>query len=142
MLQLLACVTAAMPVVQGYDSCVPNRILGVSGYSVLAPDEAYLAGAQQTNPNRVFVYDRAGEPWQLRQTLLCPDTPTSFGARIARTGDWLFVADPAHEDHGPGSGSVFAFKRSSGAWGFAQELIPPYVAATDTFGTGLGTSGD
>ncbi len=142
MLQLLGCVMAAMPLFQGYDSCVPNRIVGVSGYSALSLDEGYLAGSYLTNPNRVFVYDRSQNPWQLRQTLVCPDTPGSFGTPISRTGNWLFVADPGHADHGAGSGAVFIFAGSSGSWTFSQELIPGYVATGDTFGTALAASGN
>lgn len=70
-----------------------------------------------------------------------PAAGEQFGSCTAIDGDWMLVGVPS--DHAaPARGSVYAFHRTSGIWGYAQTLAPNSNPAATQFGASVAILGD
>ena len=82
--------------------------------------------------------------WELESTVRAADAAAEdlFGAAVSADGDRLVVgayrADGAVAD----AGSVYVFRRSNGAWAFAQKLLPENALGQSDFGFAVAVSGD
>jgi uncharacterized repeat protein (TIGR01451 family) len=92
----------------------------------------------------VYVFERVGTAWELRQKLLPPprmSDPGSegprFGTSVALSGDRLAVGAPRARQQG----RVLVFTRSSGSWSATAELAPSDPSFYAGFGSAVALRG-
>lgn len=98
-----------------------------------------------TNAGSVRIYRRAGESWNLMQTLEAPDGAAGdrFGSAIAIDGNTLVIGALTDDDNGTNSGAVFVFDRPDEAsdFTFTQKLLGIDGRTRDLFGGAVAIDG-
>ena len=104
-------------------------------------DRLVVSSAQWTDGPKytgvVSVYERSGATWPLTATLAAPAPHESgpIGSVLALDGPLLAAVSLTREVEGEvGSGSVFVFRESGGAWAYEAELRPPDLGFLDSYG--------
>ena len=121
----------------GSASALENTTLVVG-----APDDDTLSGRDS---GAVYVFERVGSTWELRQKLLPPpglpgtspwDGPR-FGASVALSGDRIAVGAPRAREQG----RVLVFARTAGTWSLAAELAQSDPSSYAQFGAAVALRG-
>lgn len=88
-----------------------------------APASAEGVGA---NAGRVRVFTRSGTQWVAGDVIRAtyPDPGDRFGFAVAMDGDWLAVTAPGDDDAAIDAGAVWLYRRTAGAFGLVQKLLP------------------
>ncbi|MCA9676992.1 MAG: cadherin-like beta sandwich domain-containing protein [Kofleriaceae bacterium] len=129
------------------------------GYSVAISQDLVVAGAlgEDSNvtgvdgtPNELssqsgaaYLFRRVAGVWSQEAFLKAsnPSTFAFFGNCVGVSGDAVAVGAPGESGGAPGSGAVYIFRRSGGAW--AQEAyLKPDTVLPNAFGTVLSLAGD
>ena len=99
--------------------------------AVVAPD-----APDDPRTGVVYVFEKNGEQYQLRQTLTPSDASGSFqfGATVAIEGETIIVGDPGDESS---EGAVFVFSRSGGVWSESAKLTATTPAPQSNFGSSV-----
>lgn len=124
------------------------------GSAVALEDTTLVVGApwddttSGRNSGAVYVYERVGATWELRQKLVAPpglpgmpgspwDGPL-FGASVALSGDRLAVGVPRAYQF---EGRVLVFVRTAGAWSLSAALAPSVPSPYAAFGSAVALRG-
>ncbi len=106
-----------------------------------APNDDTTAGRKS---GAAYVFEHTASGWVPRQKLLPPaglpgtiGNELAFGTAVAVSGDRVVVGAPQAR----GSGRVFAFARSGGAWTLVAELAASDAAPSSAFGRALALRG-
>jgi hypothetical protein len=120
------------------------------GVSVSISGERVIVGAPGNNDNgelsgSAYVFERTGGAWiQIKK--LNPTNGGSaydlFGDSVSISGDRAMVGAQGDDDNVCGSGSVYVFERTGGAWTQIKKLKASDGAASDYFGNSVSISGD
>jgi len=94
----------------------------------------------------VYVYTRTNGVWSAGVRLV-PGDPAAgdwFGDGLALSGDTLFVGAVGKNGSGQGvgTGALYVFQRTNGAWTEAQEILPPAPGTVERFGHSAVIQGD
>lgn len=121
-----------------------------AGDQVALAGDVAVVGSKNYSSLRggVFVYERQGEQWPLRQLLLAdPDRRGGnfdfhqFGHGVAISGQTIVVGCPGDRTQG-GSGAVYVFVRGDGFWTRQAYLRPADGAGNSAFGTAVAIADD
>jgi hypothetical protein len=109
----------------------------------LALVSAMGADRPASNSGSVYAFRYSNGQWVQEGELVPSDGAAGdeFGASLGLSGGTLLVGAPGDDDMGSGSGSVYVFERSGGAWVERAKLIAPDGGAGDRLGGSLGLSG-
>jgi hypothetical protein len=106
-------------------------------------DTLAVGAPGQWSGGRVYVYVRSGSAWTLQASLSAPALAYSFGGALSLSADTLAVGAPeANTGFGSGSGAVFTYVRTAGAWALEQEILGFEIAGDDRFGAAVALDGD
>ena len=94
-----------------------------------------------------YIFERTGSSWTQVAKLLAGDGAANdyFGGSVSISGDGDYAIVAAHfddNDNGPGSGSVYIFKRTGSSWTEIDILTASDGAANDYFGGSVSMSGE
>ena len=129
----------------------PNpSISGEFGRSVNVYGNTMAIGAsgwqgEDTGANRVYVYTRSGNTWNLQQQLAAVDSTGNdhYGIALMLSGETLLVgAEKKDGTGGQNSGGAYVYTRNNGFWSLQARLAPADVASADSFGFCVALSGD
>jgi len=125
--------------------------LGNSGVAV--DGETVVIGAPQGSPygwseegegtGRVHVFTKSGDVWV--EQVLAPvgvSMDDTFGWSVAIDGDRIVVGAPGDDGNGSGAGAAYVFEKSAGVWLQTKKLTDSVGGSGDTYGYGVGVSGD
>jgi len=119
------------------------------GWSVALFGDVALVGAPWDDDagdgcGSAYVFERSGGVWTQRQKLTAADGAEGdqFGGAVALSGATALVGARLDDDAGEGSGSVYAFVHSGGAWVEQQKLTTADAAQYDAFGCAVAVDGD
>lgn len=114
-----------------------------------APGGEACAADPQLTCHAAYVFVRAGGVWTLETRLTVPGAGSTFGDKVALSGDGnvAFVRDqslPCPLSSGLGCGGVFVFARNGGSWALEATLLSPTFADFEffAFGSSLALSED
>ena len=114
----------------------PSQENSSFGNAVAAYGDNVLVAAPDGDPGVVHLFDSA--TGQLLWTFEDPEPGGSFGAAMAVSGDWIFIADPYEDVNSlADAGVVYAFDGLSESP--ADTFEKPSPTAGDEFGSGLAT---
>ncbi len=126
------------------------------GFSVDLSGGKLAIGAQCEDPDHgpltqgaVYIYQQAGEQFQLRQKLKAFQTGdySLFGDRVAWQGDQLIVTGsweiPSHNDHShlEGAGAAYLIVKNGDRWEEKKLFLPNFINEYDRFGISLSVDG-
>ncbi|MCF7947626.1 MAG: FG-GAP repeat protein [Spirochaetia bacterium] len=107
------------------------------GCAVAIKGDYLIGGAyrQNTDFGAAYIYERSGDTWYKRETLLCPDETgiVLFGSSVAINDTGVTVA-------APDVSSVYYFEKEGTNWLEAQKIQAAGGAAADLFGATLSLS--
>lgn len=121
-----------------------------AGDQVALAGDVAVVGSKGYNSLRggVFVYERQGEPWPLRQLLMADLNRRGgnfdfhqFGHGVAISGQTIVVGCPGDRTEG-GNGAVYVFVRADKFWTRQAYLRPASGAGNSAFGTAVAIDGD
>ncbi len=127
---------------------------GLFGYEVVIEgDKAVVAApsqsdeSQDSNPTEgaVYVFEREGVRWRLRQKLPNPQPERSyrFGDALALAEGLLVVGSPYESVNGVSSGAAWVYQQDAeGVWYPIQRLVPETPLAYQSFGEALAIDGE
>ena len=124
---------------------------GSFGLAVSAWGERILAGAPHTGPDgeentgEASVWVPKGTSWEKEADLVPADSArfTLYGFDLALSGDLAAVGSPGARSGGVLTGAVYVFARDGGGtWTEERKVVPPGVAAGDSYGNSLALDGD
>jgi hypothetical protein len=128
-----------------------NRVALSADGNTLVVSSSVEGGENNTAPlsGAVYVFRRSGQTW-LEEARLKASTfgaGDSFGYAVAISADGQTIAVGAHQEDGqnetlPGSGAVFLFVRSAGAWVEETTLRASNAEERDAFGASVALSAD
>jgi hypothetical protein len=124
-----------------------GRSVAISGdIAVVGADLADIDG--EMFEGALYVFERTGDNWVEIQKLAASegDAHDRLGASAALQGD-VFVAGAPSEEGGlldgcQGTGAVYVFERSGGAWSEVAKLFDPNGVCSDLFGEAVDLDGD
>ena len=101
---------------------------------VVGAPERPAAGASDVGA--VFVYERAGELFELDRVLTASDGEASdrFGRSVSVSGDMIVVGASSVDD---AAGASYVFQRVDGEWVESHKLVPDDAEAGDGFGSAV-----
>ena len=108
---------------------------------------AMTNGSEGTLTGAVFVFQRFGNIWSLRQKLVAPDAADHdyFGLKVGIDGDTIIVGcqyDDANSLDDAGSVYVFSRHQALQTWSFQQMLTGSAATEKDKFGSAIAIDGD
>ena len=115
------------------------------GWSVsLHGDTAVIAAPFAQGTGTVDVFERVGQEWIFRVSLVATDTAFAdmFGAAVSTDGSSIVVGAPNHDGSGSSSGAAYVFVRSSQSWVQQATLVPNNGVAMQEFGYAAAIRGD
>ena len=122
------------------------------GYSVALSEDTAVIGAFKVDDEKgkdvgaAYVFIRANNTWVQQAKLLATDgeAEDTFGGKVAISGDIAVVGVIRDDDKviGKDSGSAYIFERKEGRWSQQAKLTALDASAGDSFGWGIGISGD
>ena len=123
------------------------------GYSVAVDGDTVVVGAWVDDDNgpysgSVYVFEKPVSGGWVTATegdkLTASDGVTGdwFGGSVSLDGDRLAVGASGDDDNGSRSGSVYVYKRQSGAWSRIDKLTASDGATDDEFGISVAVDGD
>ncbi len=123
------------------------------GYSVaLSKDTAVIGAFRVDDDNKskdvgaAYVFIRSNNTWIQQAKLMAADGETgdTFGGNVAISGDTAVVGVIRDDDkvNGEDSGSAYVFIRRGSHWSQQAKLTAIDASAGDSFGYGIGISGD
>jgi uncharacterized repeat protein (TIGR01451 family) len=110
------------------------------GFAVALSDDTLAVGApgdgdRGSLAGAVYVFQRSGAGWSLRQKLLADDSQAAdrFGSAVALDGDTLVVGAPFADDllHRLNFGRAYVFERKNGTWTLLQKKLTAGEFAED-----------
>lgn len=108
------------------------------GHCTAFSDGLLFVGAYGTDRWRgvVYVYERSGSSWLLKQTLQPDESERQdyFGRALSVTGQYLAVGARGDDDAGNGAGAVYLYKDSGGTWLEEEKLLPSEPVERLNFG--------
>ena len=121
-----------------------GRALLFGASVALSGDTAIIGSRLASTTGAAYVFVRSGGVWTEQAKLLASDGASndSFGSAIALSGSTAIVSAPGDDDKGIGSGSAYVFVQSGGVWTQEQKLVASDGGPSNSFGAGVGISGD
>jgi len=108
------------------------------GHCMAFSGGSLFVGAYGTDRWRgvVYVYERSGSSWLLKQTLQPDESERQdyFGRALSVTGRYLAVGARGDDDAANGAGAVYLYKDSGGLWQEDEKLLPPAPVERLNFG--------
>jgi hypothetical protein len=112
----------------------PNRFSGFGNHFDVKGDWL-VAAAMGTEWGNVFLYQRKGSAWELKQTLSGPmDHPSSFGRTTAIDGDTLVVGALRANGEIKDVGLAYVYRFVNNQWALEDTLAAPNAKTRDMFG--------
>ena len=131
-----------------YDGAGGDRF----GKSVAVDGDTVVVGAWTDDDNgdqsgSAYLFTKPGTGWATatetsKLTASEGDDDDRFGTSVAVDGDRLAVGASGDDDKGSQSGSVYVYKRESGAWSRIAKLKASDGATNDEFGISVAVDGD
>jgi hypothetical protein len=145
----------------GWRLAISGDTLAVSARVEASNGDGVNSGAQANNDElfagAVYVFERAGEAWSQQAYIKASNSEGNdyFGYSLALSGDTLAVGAYGEAGNGvgvnsgaeanndaPGSGAVYVFTRSAGAWNQQAYIKASNTETNDRFGWQLALSDD
>lgn len=119
--------------------------LDMDGSSIIASAPVADSNGYTTRGETYIFELNSSEVWE--RTQLQPETEDdsdNFGWEVAISGNRALVGMPGDDTYGVNSGSVAAYKYSSGTWNRTDQFVPPLDnrSPKDNFGRGVDLDGD
>lgn len=145
---------------EGQSKSTPTSIDASFGSSIAASGDYVAIGAPRESDftGAVYIFRRENGAWIQSAAIKAPNSQQydSFGWSVALSGDLLVVgaatesgetkgssASPPSDVNGaPGSGAVYAFRRSGDTWPLEAYLKPSDNAAGSRFGSAVAIQGE
>jgi len=122
------------------------------GYSVALSKDTAVIGALRVDDEKgkdvgaAYVFIRSNNAWIQQAKLMAADgkAEDTFGGNVALSGDTVVVGVIRDDDKvkGEDSGSAYVFIRTESNWNQQAKLTALDASAGDSFGYGIGLSGD
>jgi len=121
-----------------------GAVVAISGdYAVIAAPGEDTGGI---GAGAAYIFKRSGTMWSQQAKIQSSDIAAydGFGNSVAISGDYAFIGCRYDDDDGNGSGSVYIFKKDTGAetWTQHSKLKASDASTNAEFGTSVSVSGD